>query len=136
MDCPALAAAQNNDEPNACQFTGQLVDENIGISGPIPSLPGCNPTWNGDGAGAKPSCATQSTPGFKNSTQPIPSGWTDLGCIAEGTNGRALTGASLKNSNMTKASCSASCAALGFTLAGAEYGDVRVHSTNNYLLRP
>ena len=95
-DCPAFAAVQNNDEPNACQFTGQVVDENIGLSGPLSALPGCNPTWNGDGAGTKPTCATQTTPGFKNSTLPLPSGWTDLGCIAEGTNGRALTGASLK----------------------------------------
>ena len=125
-DCPAFAAVQNNDEPNACQFTGQVVDENIGLSGPLSALPGCNPTWNGDGAGVKPTCATQTTPGFKNSTLPLPSGWTDLGCIAEGTKGRALTGVSLRDANMTKASCVASCAARGFAIAGAEFGDVRV----------
>lgn len=124
-DCPALAAVQDGNAAAACQFNGQIVDEDIGLFGPINVLPGCNLPW--DGTGAQPTCSNLPTPGFVDAIQPLPSGWTDLGCIAEGTNGRALTNASLHGSNMTKAVCVASCADAGFMYAGVEFGDVSAH---------
>lgn len=123
-DCPALAAVQDSNAAAACQFSGQVVDENIGLQGPISVLPGCNLPW--DGNGTMPSCNNLQTPGFINAIQPLPSGWTEIGCIAEGTSGRALTNASIQGNNMTKAVCSATCADMGFTYAGAEFGDVRI----------
>ncbi|KAJ3553094.1 hypothetical protein NM688_g3799 [Phlebia brevispora] len=120
-DCPALAAVQDANAAAACEFSSQIVDEDIGLDGPISVLPGCNLPW--DGNGTMPACGNLPTPGFVNAIEPLPSGWNAIGCIAEGTSGRALTGASISGSNMTKAVCSATCADLGFTYAGAEYGD-------------
>lgn len=42
--------------------------------------------------------------------------------IAEGTSGRALTGASTSSASMTPAVCAAYCTAAGFALSGTEYG--------------
>lgn len=122
-DCPAFAAVQDTTAPGACQFEGIIVDEDIGTNGAITALPGCNKPW--DGSGAQPVCPLDTTPGLVDAIQPLPSGWSDLGCIAEGTTGRALTGATIVASNMTKASCSEACGSQGFTYAGTEYGDVR-----------
>lgn len=123
-DCPALAAVQDANAVAACQFDGQIVNEDIGLQGPIAVLPGCNLPW--DGNGTMPSCDNLQTPGFVDAIEPLPSGWTEIGCIAEGTSGRALTNATIQGNNMTKALCSATCANLAFSYAGTEFGDVRV----------
>lgn len=123
-DCPAFAAVQDLNAPAACQFEGMIVNEDIGANAPIAALPGCNKPW--DGSGPQPSCSALATPGLIEAIEPLPSGWSDLGCIVEGTTGRALTGATIVASNMTKALCSASCASRGFMYAGAEFGDVWV----------
>lgn len=130
-DCPAFAAVQDTIAPGACQFEGMIVNENIGADGAIAALPGCNLPW--DGTGPEPTCTFTATPGLIEAIQPLPSGWSDLGCIAEGTTGRALTGATVVASNMTKAFCSAACGSQGFIYAGAEYGDVRLCG-NRYTL--
>lgn len=54
----------------------------------------------------------------------LPSGWSaaSTACVAEGTNGRALTGAATAANNMTPAVCSSFCGARGFKYAGVEYG--------------
>ena len=121
-DCPALAAVQDNNAPAACQYAGQIVNEDIGLQGPINALPGCNPHW--DGTGAQPTCGNLATPGLVNAIPPLPAGWSEVGCIAEGNNGRALTGFSFKGSNMTKAVCAAGCSNMGYPFAGVEFSDV------------
>ena len=54
----------------------------------------------------------------------LPSGWTaaSTSCIAEGTTGRALVGASTSGSNMTPQVCIAYCQKQGLPIAGLEYG--------------
>ena len=50
--------------------------------------------------------------GFKSASSSI---------VAEGTNGRALTGASTSSDSMTNAICAQYCTAAGFALSGTEY---------------
>lgn len=54
----------------------------------------------------------------------LPAGWStaSTACVAEGTNGRALTGAATSAKDMTPAKCSTFCANGGFKYAGVEYG--------------
>lgn len=98
------------------------MDEDIGDTTAISVLPGCNMPW--DGTGPQPHCPLAATPSLVQAIQPLPSGWSDIGCIAEGTTGRALTGATIAISNMTRASCGAACGSRGFVYAGVEFGDV------------
>ena len=122
MDCPALAAVFDQAAADACVIEEDVVDENVGFDGPMTVLPGCNPIW--DGTGTKPACqSTNTVPALVPAQIPLPSGWNQLGCIAEGTNGRALTGASTKSPNMTRAFCANYCGAQGFSLAGVEFSD-------------
>lgn len=52
----------------------------------------------------------------------IPSGFTLMGCIAEGTSGRALKGAVFTSQSMNRGVCVSYCADKGYPLAGIEYG--------------
>ncbi|KAI0754011.1 hypothetical protein C8Q80DRAFT_1093669 [Daedaleopsis nitida] len=123
MDCPPLAAVFDQASADACVLETELVDENIGLDSPITQLPGCNPIW--DGTGTKPACSANSNAAvsLKPAQVPLPDGWSELGCIAEGTSGRALTGASTKAADMTRASCASFCSSKGFKLAAVEFGD-------------
>ncbi|KAI1789216.1 WSC-domain-containing protein [Ganoderma leucocontextum] len=124
MDCPPLAAVFDQASADACVLETQIVDEDTGFSAPISVLPGCNPLWNG--TGARPTCSGNSSlpvPQLIPVQTPLPTNWSEIGCIAEGMNGRALTGASTTNPNMTPASCAAFCEEEGFALAGVEYSD-------------
>ena len=125
MDCPPLAAVFDQAAADACVLETQYVDENIGLDAatPIMQLPGCNPFW--DGTGTKPACpnANAATPSLIDAQVPLPGGWAEVGCIAEGTSGRALTGASMKSANLTRAACADFCASKGFPLAGVEFAD-------------
>ena len=48
--------------------------------------------------------------------------YLSLGCYAEGTNGRALTGASFTDAaNLTVESCVSYCSGKGYRFAGSEY---------------
>lgn len=53
----------------------------------------------------------------------LPSGWSaaSTACVAEGNNGRALTGAATAADDMTPAKCSSFCGSRGFKYAGVEY---------------
>jgi len=53
----------------------------------------------------------------------LPSGWVpaSTACIAEGTTGRALTGAATAANDMTPSKCATYCASQGFKYAGVEY---------------
>ncbi|KAI0765890.1 hypothetical protein BD413DRAFT_637146 [Trametes elegans] len=120
MDCPALAAKFDQAAADACVLETSIVNEDIGLTAPISALPGCNPIYNGKPAGP---CPQASNPDIVPAQQPLPSGWTELGCIAEGTSGRALPALTMKNANMTKAMCASYCGSQGYKLAGVEFSD-------------
>lgn len=99
-----------------------IPNENVGFTSTLTDLPGCNPLWVG--TGPKPTCdPNPPTPNFVSVKSPLPSGWTELGCIAEGTTGRAFTSASTTDPAMTKTFCANYCGNLGYPFAGVEYGD-------------
>ncbi|TCD61199.1 hypothetical protein EIP91_008787 [Steccherinum ochraceum] len=120
-DCPALAAVMDSNAASACRFNGQIVDEPVGDKTPLTALPGCNPVW--EGTGPKPTCdGTSAPPPMSGTQEPLLAGWSNIGCIAEGTSGRALTGASTVDATgMTVNKCAAFCAGKGFTYAGIEW---------------
>ncbi|TCD62163.1 hypothetical protein EIP91_007269 [Steccherinum ochraceum] len=120
-DCPALAAVMDTNAAAACRFNGQLVDEPVGDTAPITALPGCNPVW--EGTGAKPTCPNAPpAPGLTDAQEALLPGWTNVGCIVEGTTSRALTGATYTDAvGMTLNTCAAFCANKGFTYAGIEW---------------
>ncbi|KAH9848790.1 WSC-domain-containing protein [Lenzites betulinus] len=117
-DCAPLAAVIDQTAADACVYEGDLVDEDVGLDAPITTLPGCNPVF-----GTGQTCTVKPNPPLVPAQTPLPAGWTALGCVAEGTNGRALTQLSTTAPNMTTAVCAAFCASHGFSLAGAEFGD-------------
>ncbi|KAI0676190.1 WSC-domain-containing protein [Trametes maxima] len=119
MDCPPLKAVFDQDAADACVLQTSLVDEDIGLTAPISRLPGCNPIYGGKAE----SCADFATPQLVPAQTPLPSGWTELGCIAEGTNGRALPALQMKDPKMTKAMCASYCGSHGYKLAGVEFSD-------------
>ncbi|KAI0676211.1 WSC-domain-containing protein [Trametes maxima] len=119
LDCAPLAAVYDADAARACVFEGQLVDEPVGLATPLPALPGCNPVF---GTNTLP-CANNPAPGLVPAQPALPDGWAEVGCIAEGAHGRALSALSTTAANMTKGGCAAFCAGHGFALAGAEYAD-------------
>ena len=100
MDCPVLAAVFDQPSADACVLEPDIVDEETGFDAPITVLPGCNPFWNG--TVPKPPCPDPNapTPALVPAQIPIPTGWTELGCIAEAPSGRALTGASTTSPNL------------------------------------
>ncbi|KAM5541685.1 hypothetical protein V8D89_004666 [Ganoderma adspersum] len=121
LDCPPLAAAIDQASADACVLETDIVDEDTGFSAPIAVLPGCNPLWNG--TGARPTCSGLPVAELISVQTPLPTNWSEIGCIEEGASGRALTGASTTSPNMTRAACAAFCAGKGFALAGVEYSD-------------
>jgi hypothetical protein len=125
--CQVLAPYINQDIAKACTLESQVVSEDVGVDGSsLSALPGCNPVRTDFSTAA--SCPSLATPSFTETVAAMTSGWADLGCIAEGTNGRALTGASTTSPNMTRNFCANFCASKGFSLAGVEFGDVSMNT--------
>ncbi|OSD05015.1 WSC-domain-containing protein [Trametes coccinea BRFM310] len=120
MDCPPLAAVFDQAAADACVLEGSIVDEDIGLDAPINRLPGCNPIY---GSGQTESCTDIAVPELKPAQNPLPSGWSELGCIAEGTSGRALPALTMKDPGMTRAMCASYCGSHGYKLAGVEFSD-------------
>lgn len=121
--CQVLKPYIDQDQAHACTLSSDIVNENVGMNGEaLDALPGCNPPRKDMSQPA--SCPQNITPSFNNAMQNIAAGWTDVGCIAEGTSGRALTGASTTSPNMTRSFCSNFCQTKGFSIAGIEFGDV------------
>lgn len=52
----------------------------------------------------------------------FPSGWAAAGCWIDGAQGRILADRRPDNAQLTLQSCVSACNALGYTIAGAEYG--------------
>ncbi|KAI0330773.1 WSC-domain-containing protein [Cubamyces sp. BRFM 1775] len=118
LACPPLAALYDPQAAAACVYEGVVADEPTGVSSPVTDLPGCNPVYN-----SGQTCPSKPTPALVSVQTPLPSGWTEVGCIAEGTSGRALAALSTTAPNMSKDVCASFCASHGYTLAGAEFGD-------------
>lgn len=61
---------------------------------------------------------------FTSKPVTLQDGWqvASTACVAEGTTGRALTGASFADDSMLPAKCMSFCKDKGFRLAGVEYG--------------
>ncbi|KAF8341317.1 uncharacterized protein EI90DRAFT_1719489 [Cantharellus anzutake] len=55
-------------------------------------------------------------------TQPLPPGWSSLGCYTDDTNNRALKGYSTSVSYNTPGWCINTCASQGYTYGGVEFG--------------
>ncbi|WRT68783.1 uncharacterized protein IL334_005763 [Kwoniella shivajii] len=108
---------------DGCRGQNDFVNEDIGSGHPIAKLPGDNPIWIGNGT--KPSYGNYSDAGisYTDGKSTIPDGYVHVGCIAEGSSGRALTGSTWVSKNMTRGTCVAHCEASGFPLAGIEYGE-------------
>ncbi|EJF58368.1 WSC-domain-containing protein [Dichomitus squalens LYAD-421 SS1] len=122
MDCPPLAAAMDQASADACVLETEIVDEDTGFETPLSALPGCNPLWNG--TGLRTECLSDAElPQLIPAQTPLPTNWSKIGCIAEGTDGRALIGASTTSPNLTRAACVAFCESKGFALAGVEFSD-------------
>ena len=122
QDCPPFVPYLDSASANACRPQNAIVNEDIGLGHYISSLPGDNPLWIGNVS--KPTTAGYSDSGIGlfNATSTIPSGFNYVGCIAEGASGRALTGPSTSNANMTRGACVSFCQSYGMPLAGVEYG--------------
>ncbi|CAL1709157.1 unnamed protein product [Somion occarium] len=120
-DCSVLSPNLNQAAASACKPEMTIPNENVGFNGVLKDLPGCNPLWVG--TGPKPTCNPDPpTPDFVSVKTPLPSGWHELGCIAEGNTGRAFTNASETDAAMTKAVCANFCSGGGFPYAGVEFG--------------
>ena len=121
-NCPPLAPYLDQAAANACRPQNPRVLEDIGSGDYIAQLPGNNPIWIGNTT--KPSYAnyTEGNTTYSNYASVIPTGYTQVGCIAEGTSGRALTGASFSSNNMTRGACVSYCQSFGYPLAGVEFG--------------
>lgn len=52
----------------------------------------------------------------------FPAGWAAAGCWVDGANGRILADRRPDNPQLTLQSCVSACNALGYTIAGAEFG--------------
>lgn len=75
------------------------------------------------GNSTKPNDPTYSeSANYTSPSSTLPDGWTEVGCIPEPTNARALLAASFTSQDMTVGSCVNYCAGLGLPLAGVEYG--------------
>ncbi|KAI0692895.1 hypothetical protein BC835DRAFT_1276877 [Cytidiella melzeri] len=119
--CPALHSYIDTTMASACKPDSTTPNEDVGLNDEISALPGCN-ALRAPGVAPSTVCA-EAIPGFIPYETPLPSGWGKVGCIAEGTSGRALSAASTTMSNMTTAGCVAFCTSKGFSIAGVEFGD-------------
>ena len=78
------------------------------------------------GTGTTTSKAGTTTSKVSTSTAPagtgFPTGWSAQGCWVDGVSGRILNNQQPDNQALTLQSCVKTCAGLGYTIAGAEYG--------------
>jgi hypothetical protein len=120
--CPPFVSSLNYDAAAACRAQNPQVNEDIGIGHSIPMLPGNNPIWVGNGTKPTNPNYVEGNTTYSDFKSVIPAGYSLTGCIAESTNGRALTDASFSASNMTRGACVGWCKDRGYPLAGIEYG--------------
>ncbi|WWD22710.1 hypothetical protein CI109_107203 [Kwoniella shandongensis] len=121
--CPPFVPYIDSGAASACRPLNDQVNEDVGFGHPISSLPGDNVIWIGNST-IKPTKPdyNDSSIGYTDFKSVIPAGFTEVGCIAEAANGRALSGATFSSKNMTRGACVSWCADRGYPLAGVEYG--------------
>ncbi|OCF34866.1 hypothetical protein I316_03412 [Kwoniella heveanensis BCC8398] len=120
--CPPFVPYIDSAQANACKPLNDQVNEDVGFGHSISQLPGNNPIWIGEGSKPTYDNYTDDNLTYTDFKSVIPTGYTETGCIAEGTSGRALNGASFSNANMTRGACVSWCQDRGYPLAGIEYG--------------
>ncbi|KAI9693792.1 MAG: hypothetical protein M1822_003063 [Bathelium mastoideum] len=111
-----------NDEQHQCTIP-PMVDEDV--TGELKALPGNNPVQNGPTTAANlpvKELAIPATPPAVDYTDMTAQGWSYQGCASDTGSGRALSGASQTDNNMTVSGCLDFCAGKGYSLAGIEYG--------------
>jgi hypothetical protein len=120
-NCPPFVPFLDSASAQSCQPANPKVNEDIGDGHTIKALPGNNPvTISGS---TYVSTANNSAIGYVATTSTIPSNYSYVGCIGEGSAGRALTGASWTSTTaMTRGACVSYCSSKGFAYAGVEYG--------------
>ncbi|KAK4688715.1 hypothetical protein P7C73_g1402, partial [Tremellales sp. Uapishka_1] len=137
--CPPLAATYKQNGGGSCSPSGVMIDEDVGAEGNVlAKLPGNNPFFGGSTARsndtsyvetakftkAGPASTSSSllTSTRSHADPAVPLDWDKLGCIAEGTTGRALASATTTSTtSMTPSFCISFCASKGYSLAGIEY---------------
>ncbi|KAJ9114082.1 hypothetical protein QFC22_005902 [Naganishia vaughanmartiniae] len=120
-NCPPFVPFLDNAAAGACQPANPKVDEDIGDGHGIKALPGNNPVTIAGSTYV--SNANNSAIGYIGTTSTIPIDYSYVGCIAEGSLGRALTGASwISATAMTRGACVSFCSDKGFAYAGVEFG--------------
>lgn len=120
-NCPPFVPFLDSASAGGCQPANPKVNEDIGDGHGIKALPGNNPvTISGT---TYVSTANNSAIDYIAPTSVIPTDYSYVGCIAEGSTGRALTGASwISSTAMTRGACVSFCSDKGFAYAGVEYG--------------
>lgn len=75
-----------------------------------------------NGTSSPPPSSSSSTSSAAPAPTGFPTGWTSQGCWVDGANGRILTHQQADSNTNTLQTCVQTCAGLGYTIAGAEYG--------------
>nr|XP_031859690.1 uncharacterized protein CI109_004965 [Kwoniella shandongensis]KAA5526762.1 hypothetical protein CI109_004965 [Kwoniella shandongensis] len=117
------------------EYSGECYCGGVLTNGASLSIAGtCNMPCSGDsartcgGSGAlsiyvstKSNAATLSSD-LTTTTYTPPTGWSSIGCYAEGSTGRALDGYSYSTPALNSATCISYCRSKGYSMAGLEYG--------------
>lgn len=129
--CAAFVPYIDRNAAAACSPENQVVNEDIGWGKPVSALPGNNLIWIGNSTTKvsisypshlpdfelMPGCFVPQpvaanytfSGGYTTTSSVLPTGWSNLGCIAEASSGRALVSANTNAANMTLAVCAAYC---------------------------
>lgn len=88
-------------------------------------------------ASASASAAAAAAAALANAKPSVPVGWVQAPtfCVAEGSRGRALVGASFADNAMTWEKCTTFCAGKGFAIAGVEVSNVYRCNCQNTITR-
>lgn len=132
-DCPDLVKSNDDAYQSNCPLQPSWVNETV--QGSLAALPGCNPPTSGPATVSQQNCPGQlmayssstggrPVPVINSTTSTLTSGTkvTYAGCFVDGTNGRAMSGASYSDSSsMSTQACGAFCQSKGFNMFGTEY---------------
>lgn len=77
QDCPAISKfIQSDVARDKCRLEGMIPNEDVGLTGAIAELPGCNKRW--DWTGSRPTCDSTPTPGYVAPQYQFNSYWFSL----------------------------------------------------------
>jgi len=105
-----------------CHIPSYVKEDVLGMSTPLPKLPGCNGVQNGPGYASIQSCIDKPTIQLDTSymTDVTSMGYKYIGCGTDAAT-RTLSGASTSSGTMTVQSCITYCKGKGYSYAGLEY---------------